>query len=106
MIEQRRLRAVEEARVAASNSVSESRRELENRLMAMEERAAAAETLARAAEAEARAARAEEEKAIGEREEYLARVSVPYPLSLYQPPAPRSSQPLPGVLWFSAVPFG
>eukprot|EP00951_Prasinocladus_malaysianus_P004382 scaffold30748_cov43-Prasinocladus_malaysianus.AAC.5 len=71
VIEQRRLRAVEEARVEASKMMSESRRELEHRLMEMEERAAMAEERSRNAEAEARLARAEEERSLKEIESYI-----------------------------------
>lgn len=74
VIEQRQLRAIEEARVAAGDYVAESRRELEQRLMAMEERAAAAEERVRAAETAARSARAEEERALGDRDGLMLKV--------------------------------
>eukprot|EP00873_Tetraselmis_striata_P044925 jgi/Tetstr1/465189/TSEL_000861.t1 len=70
VVEQRRLRSVEEARVTANTEVSEARRDQEQRLMEAEERAAGAEARIRAAEAEAREARAEEERALQEYEEY------------------------------------
>uniref|UniRef100_A0A061S9K7 Flagellar associated protein n=2 Tax=Tetraselmis sp. GSL018 TaxID=582737 RepID=A0A061S9K7_9CHLO len=75
VVEQRRIRTVEEARTSAAQQVSEARKELEHRLLAMEERAAAAEARVRAAESEARAARAEEEIALGEKNDYKEMVN-------------------------------
>lgn len=78
VVEQRRLRSVEEARVTANTEVSEARRDQEQRLMEAEERAAGAEARIRAAEAEAREARAEEERALQEYEEYSELVRGPH----------------------------
>jgi chromosome segregation ATPase len=75
VVEQRRLKSVEEARVNTNAELSEARRDLEQRLLEAEERAAAAEDRIRDAEAEAREARAEEERALQEYEELSERVS-------------------------------
>uniref|UniRef100_A0A7S1T9R7 Translin-associated factor X-interacting protein 1 N-terminal domain-containing protein n=1 Tax=Tetraselmis chuii TaxID=63592 RepID=A0A7S1T9R7_9CHLO len=74
VVEQRRLKSVEEARVNTNAELSEARRDLEQRLLEAEERAAAAEDRIRDAEAEAREARAEEERALQEYEELSERI--------------------------------